>query len=223
MAKKEEYNLDEKGGVGGLFKKKLTKIVIKDDIIDVRHFSSFNSAKMKILEVNEDNLKLEVTEKPAEFSISTEDSVVLSYFGEKDFYVMPGKVKSKENDDPLTITVNIYNIEKSENIRKQNKRYVSFPGIITPVEQSDKKIPMVVKAISLRAIKIDCKEEFHVGDDVSVTVSVDKKNKFFFKGEIVRKNKVGSMFEYGIEVKEITESNSKLISHCVSDIVEVEV
>ena len=71
-----------------------------------------------------------------------------------------------------------------------------------------------------RAIKVDCKDEFQTGNKVDVSANLDKKSKLSFRGEIVKKQKVGTLEEYGIEVKEITESNSRLMHSCVGGVLE---
>ncbi|NSW92233.1 MAG: PilZ domain-containing protein [Firmicutes bacterium] len=217
----EKYNLDEKGGLSKLFKKKPSKVLLKDDTIEFKHFSSFNSVKMRILDVTDSTVKLEAIEKNPELNLSPDENVVMTYFSDKDYYVISGQVASIEKDDPLELTVNIHNVDKTKDLRKQNKRYVSFPGTISLVGASDEsKSSVIIKVIGLRAIKVDCKDELQIGNKVNVFANVDKKNKLSFKGEIVRKNKIGNLFEYGIEVREITESNSKLMHRCVSDLLE---
>ena len=44
---------------------------------------------------------------------------------------------------------------------------------------------------------------------------MDKINKLSFKGRIVRKNKLGSEIEYGIEYTDFTETNNKLLTRCL--------
>lgn len=219
----EKFNLDEKGGLVKLFKKKPSKVLLKDDLIKFKHFSSFDSIKVRILDVGSSSVKLEAIETNPELSLKPEDNIVLSYFGEKDYYVVSGQIGSIEKDDPLTINANVYNIEKTRDLRKQNKRYVSFPGTISLAGVAEEnKMPVVLKVVGLKAIRVDCSDELQIGNKVNVLATLDKKNKLSFKGEIVRKNKVGNLFDYGIEVREITESNSKLMHRCVSDLIESE-
>jgi len=220
----QSYNLDEKSGIMRFFRKKPSKILQKDDMIDFRHFSIFNPLKMNIVNATDSQVTLRTEEKNPDLSISIGDNVVLTYLSDKGYYVISGDIAAIESLDPLNITVNLRFFKKSTELRKENKKYVSILGTISPSEQADspdkKTFSAIVKAMGIRAIKVDCKEDLQLGNIVDVYANIDKKNKLYFKGQIVRKNKNGNIFEYGIEVREITESNSKLMHQCVADMVE---
>lgn len=216
----EKYNLDEKGGLSKLFKKKPSRFLLKDDTIELSHFSSFNSVKMLMLDVTDSTVKLRLTEENPDLKVNPEDIVVLTYFADKDYYVISGQVESIEQTDPVEITINLHNFEKAKDLRKENKRYVSFMGTINPIESPESKSSAIIKVMGLRAIKVDCKDELQLGNRVDVLANLDKKSKLSFKGEIVRKQKVSNLFEYGIEVREITESNSRLMHSYVGGVIE---
>jgi len=216
----EKYNLDEKGGLPNLFKKKPSKILLKGDTIEFNHFSSFSSVKMLMLDVTDSTVKLQLTEVSSDLKLNPEDIIVLTYFNNKDYYVISGQVASIEKVDPLEITVNLRNVEKAKDLRKVNKRYVSFMGTINLSGTPEGKSAAIIKVVGLKAIKVDCKDELQIGNKVDVLANLDKKNKLSFKGEIVRKHKAGNSFEYGIEVKDITESNSRLMHSCVGGLLE---
>jgi len=216
----EKYNLDEKGGLTRLFKKKPSKFLLKDDTINFDHFSSFNSVKMLMLDVSNSAVKLRSAEENTDLKVSPDDIIVLTYFTDKDYYIISGQIASIEKDSPLEFTVNLLNYEKAKDLRKENKRYVSFMGTISLSKSSESKSSAIIKVMGLRAIKVDCKDEFQTGNKVDVSANLDKKSKLSFRGEIVKKQKVGTLFEYGIEVKEITESNSRLMHSCVGGVLE---
>jgi hypothetical protein len=211
----EKYNLDEKGGLTKLFKKKPSKFLLKDDSINLSHFSSFSSVKMKISDVTDTTIKLDSPENGEGLDISLGDVVALSYFTDKDYYILSGKVSSIEKKDPLELTCTLKKYGKTKDLRKENKKYVSFLGTMGLVGSSGKGSTATIKVMGLRAIKVECKDEFQIGNRIDVLANLDKKDKLSFKGEIAKKQKADNVFEYGIEVKEITESNSRLMHSCV--------
>lgn len=216
----EKYNLDEKGGLSRLFKKKPSKFLLKDDIIGLTHFSSFSPVKMLMLDITDTTIKLRSTEENTDLKVSLDDIIVLTYFSNNDYYIISGQVTTIEKADPLEITVNIRDYGKAKDLRKENKRYVSFIGTMNLSKSSEGKSSAIIKIMGFRAIKVDSKDEFQIGNKIDVSANLDKKSKLSFKGEIVRKQKVGNLFEYGIEVKEITESNSRLMHSCVGGVLE---
>lgn len=216
----EKYTLDQKGGISKLFRKKPSKILLKDDTIEVVHFSSFNSVRMLITDLSDTTIKLRVAEENPDLQVSSEDAIVLTYFSDKGYYTISGNISSIEEQDPLEITVNVAGYGRSKDLVKENIRYVSYLGTMSSSKAADPKPTAVIKVIGLRAIKVDCKEEFQVGNKVDVTANLDKRSKLFFTGEIVKKQKLGNYIEYGIVVKEITESNSRLMHSCVGGVLE---
>lgn len=215
-----KYNLDEKRGLMKMFRKKPSKFLLKDDFMELSHFNSYSSVKMLITDVTDTSVKLRFTEEGQFPEMEPNDIVVLTYFAEKDYYIISGKVESIEGTDPKEITINIENYNKAKDLRKEEKRYVSLKGAMNKDDSPDKKSDIIIKVMGLRDIKVDCEEEFQIKDIVEILATIEEKNRLNFRGEIVRKEKISDLFEYGISVKEITESNSRLMHGCVGGALE---
>jgi len=211
----EKYNLDDKVGLLKFLRKKASKLLLKEDTVELKHFSNINSLKMRILDVTDSTVKLQAIGDISGLTMVEQDHIVMNYFSNKNYYSIVGRIASIDSADPLELTININTIKKSSTLTKEQKKYVSFPGTISISSSVDAKSPSVLKVMGLRAVKVECKQEFKTGDIVDVLINLDKASKLIFKGEIIRKGKAGNLFEYGIEVREITESNSKLMHRCV--------
>jgi len=216
----EKYNLDDKERLLKFFSKKPSKLLLKEDTIELRHFKNFNSLKMHIVDFTDTSVKLQSTDDVADLELAQQDHVVMTYFSNKTYFSIIGNIANIEKTNPLEFVVDIKTIKNTKNLMKAQKKYVSFPGTINVTADADTKATAITKVMGLRAVKVDCKQEYKTGNMVDVLIMLAKNSKLIFKGEIVKKEKNGDLFEYGIEVKEITESNSKLMHQCVDDAID---
>lgn len=208
-----KYNLDQSSGLLSLFSNKnIAKIVKLDSSVDIKHFKMFEFINASVLERTENSIKIEVKEHIQETLFFPEDHLVINYSDNKELYVMSGTVTDVFNLYPLVLKVVINNVEKLKDLRKHERYYVSLTsnikvaGFITPVFA-------VVKNISSGGIKVNCKDQLTYEDVLEVEVVLDRTNKLVFSGVIVRKNKVKDYYEYGIEIRGISESNLKCLYH----------
>jgi len=210
----EKYNLDEKGGLFKFVAKSPVKIVKTNDGIDLKHSSVFNYIKSTVLDVGESTLKIQSKDKTPGISLSEGDHVVLYYRASGDIYVITGEIGPVEKNDPLQVTVKVQKIEKLKDLIKEKRHCVSMAALIKIIGVPEAK-SAVIKNISFGGVKINCAEDIMMEDMVDVSVLVDKMNKMPFKGRVVRKNKINSLFEYGLEYVEMTETGSKLLTRCI--------
>jgi len=210
----EKYNLDDKGGLFRFSVKSPSKVVKQGEDIELKHFSSNNFLKCKVLNVTESTIKVQVMEKVPAGSMSAGDHVVLHYGESGNIFVIPANISSINSAEPFEATLMTGKIEKMKDMIKERRHCVSFPSTVKIIGLKD-AIPAVVKYISFGGIKMNCGEDILLEDVVDVTVSLDKINKLSFKGRVVRKNKLGSEIEYGIEYEDFTETNSKLLTRCL--------
>lgn len=212
------YNLDEKTGFMGMFSvKSPSKIIKKNDSIDFKHFNLFEFLKATVLEVSDSSIKLHSNDKTPDINAFPGDHVILNFGQGDDVYVLSGSIASIDNVDPLEFVLNIKKIEKLKDLRKSERFSVSLKSDIKMIGVPDLKYA-VVKNISLGGIKINCKDDIMMEDVVEVTVRLDKANKTNFKARVVRKNNIDNFIEYGLEIEEITETNSKLLYHFIFQI-----
>jgi hypothetical protein len=208
----EKYNLDEKGGLFKFTAKSPVKIVKNGEAIDLKHFSVFDPVQASVLDVAESTVTVQAKAKVSDFKAAAGDHVILHYRASGDFFVINGEIASIDSTDPLKITVKVVKIEKLKDIVKEKRCCVSLQGFFKIIGVSDARTAPV-KCMSLGGIKANCREDIMLEDMVDVTVQIDKLNKMVFKGRIVRKNKLGDCFEYGVEYSEVPESSSKLVHH----------
>ncbi len=212
----EKYNLDEKGGLFKFVAKSPSKIVKQGDSIELKHFGIFNLIKATASDITETSFRIQSTDKAGDVKISTGDHVML-YYSTGDNYVITGEVGTANKLDPIDLVIKVVKIEKLKDLIKEKKYCVSLNANLKILGVTESK-QAAVKNISFGGIKANCNEDIMLEDIIDVTVYVDKLNKMPFKGRIVRKNKIDSKYEYGIEYSEVTESSNKLLTRLIYDI-----
>jgi len=204
------YNLDEKTGLFGGFGIKPNKLIKKDDVIEVKHYNMFNFIKANATDITENSLKIQSKEKVGDLQVFVGDPVAMNYTSSGELYVISATITGINMMDPLEATVKVHKIEKMKDLRKYERFFVSYPASVKILGVQENKFA-AVKNISLGGIKVNCKE-----DIMLMTITLDKVNKYSFKGRVVRKGKVDDFNEYGVEFIEMTETNSKILHHCIS-------
>ncbi|HPD01697.1 MAG TPA: PilZ domain-containing protein [Acetivibrio sp.] len=207
------YNLDENKGLLNLFgNKNLMKLIRPGSPIDVKHFKMYEYINCTVLEKNENDLKLEMKDHTQETLFFPGDHVVLNYSNNDELYVIDGTIIYVFSINPPVVKIRMNKCEKLKNLRKHERYYVSLMANIR-VSGGNKPFFAVVKNMSSGGIKINCNERLMPDDVLEVEVILDRTNKLVFSGAVVRKNKLGNYFEYGIEIKGISESNIKCLYH----------
>jgi len=207
----EKYNLDDKGGLFKFNVKNPSKVVKQGDGIEFKHFSIFSFIKATVLNVTDSTIKIQLNEKLSNQEFSPGDHVILYYRPSKDFFIVTAEISSIDKNDPLELTLFVHKIEKTKDLVKEKKCCVSYPATVKIIGVPEGKFA-AVKIISFGGVKMNCKEDILMEDIVDVTINTDKVNKLSFKGRVVRKNKLDTTNEYGLEFSELTESNSKLLT-----------
>lgn len=209
------YNLDEKSGFMGMFSvKSPSKIIKKNDSIDFKHFNLFDFVKATVLEVNENSLKVHSNDKTPDINAFPGDHIVLNFLQGDEAYVISGDITSIDSVDPFEFVLNVKKIDKLKDLRKNERFSVSLKSDLKMIGVSETRFG-VVKNISLSGAKINCKDDIMMEDIVDITIRLDKVNKSNFKGRVVRKNTIDNFFEYGMEISEMTETNSKSLYHFI--------
>lgn len=205
------YNLDEKSGLFGMFGVKTpTKVLKKEDKVELKHYTQYNCIRSQVLDVSDTEIKLLANERTPDLSIFPGDPVVFSFSSSQELYVVGGEVGQILQLDPLEVVIKVIKLEKMKDSRKCERYFVSMAGDIKAVGIQE-AIFAIVKNISLGGIKINCKVDIQMEEFIDVVVKVDKTNKLTFKGRVVRKNKLRDFYEYGIEIQEMHESSSKVL------------
>lgn len=212
----EKYNLDDKGGLFKFIAKSPAKIVKQGDSIELKHFGVFNLIKATAGNVTDTSFRVQSTDKIIDAKISTGDHVML-YYSSGDNYIITGEVGAVNNLDPIDLIIKVEKIEKLKDLIKEKKYCVSLNAGFKILGVPEIK-QAAVKNISFGGIKVNCNEDIMMEDIVEVTMYMDKLNKMPFKGRIVRKNKIGDKYEYGVEFSEMTETSNKLLTRLIYDI-----
>ncbi|HHV29675.1 PilZ domain-containing protein [Acetivibrio mesophilus] len=208
-----KYNLD--GGTG-LFNVlgigNHTKVIKLGSGVDIKHFKMFEYINAEVIEKNDDTIKVEAKDSVKETLFFPGDHLVINYSNTNELYVMDGSIDHVYNIDPLIINVRINKAEKLKDLRKHERFYVSLMANIR-VCGSSKLVFAVVKNMSSGGIKINCNDQLTMEDVLEVEVILDRTNKLVFSGAVVRKNKLGDYYEYGVEIRGISETNLKCLYH----------
>lgn len=209
------YDLDEKGGLLGIFGiKNPEKILKKDDIAEIKHYSSFDHLKVKIAEVSETKIRVQIPEDAAAIFFTKGEHVLL-HIKSPEHYIISGSADETVAENPKEIALKVDKIDRMKSLAKGERFCVCLEGGIKP-QGAAENIPAVVKAVSLSALKMDCKSDIAADSFVDASTVLEKTMKYACKGRIVRKNKIGDLFEYGIEIVESTESSTKNLHRFIS-------
>lgn len=210
----EKYNLDDKGGIFKFNVKSPSKVVKTGEDAELKHFSTFDFIKSKVVNVTESTIKVQLKEKISEGSISPGDHVVLHCGQSGDLFVMSANVSTINSSDPFEVTLMVGKIEKMKDMIKDRRHCVSYDSTVKIIGLPDNR-PAVIKYISFGGIKMNCREDILMEDMIDISISISKINKMNFKGRVVRKNKLDNEIEYGVEYIDLTESNMKLLTRCI--------
>lgn len=211
------YNLDEKSSLFSfLSNTPLEKIIKEDCTIDFKHFSMNEFTKANIIKVQGNIIEVKTREAFSDLNCFPGDHVVIN-LNTDDFYVVTGNLETIHTFNPLEATIEVNKVERMKNLRKFERFYVSLAA-----EVSQKGIISntfaIVKNISIGSVKINSREDVEINDMLDLSVKLDKSNKVNFRGRVVRKNIVGDYYEYGIEIKEISDVNSKNLHRFINDL-----
>lgn len=208
-----KYNLDEKTGITSLFmEKNLNKIVKVGNGLEIKHFKMFEYLNANVMEKTENTVRISTKEFIKETFFFPGDHVDINYSNTKELYAINGEIKNVHSISPLDLTVLTTRVEKLKDLRKYERYYVSLMANID-VPGLTNKVFVVVKNMSSGGIKINSSEYFSMEDNIKVEVILDRINKLIFKGAIVRKGKGKGYFEYGVEIREISELSFKCLQH----------
>lgn len=208
-----KYDLDEKTGISSLFSgKNLNKMVKIGTSLEIKHFKMFEYLNACVKDKSDNTIRLVTKEELQETFFFPRDTVVINYSDSKELYVISGEINAIHAISPLELTITTNHVEKLKNLRKYSRYYVSLMTNIT-VPGFVNQVFAVVKNMSTGGIKVNCSEYLSTEENLTVEVVLDRKNKLNFKGGIVRRNKSNGYYEYGIEIRGISESNLKCLHH----------
>jgi len=207
------YNLDGDAGLFNVFgSRNHTKVIKLGSGVDIKHFKVFEYINAEVLDKEDDVIKLEAKDVLKETLFFPGDHVVINYSNTNELYVMDGSVNHVYDISPLLIDVRINKVEKLKDLRKHERFYVSLMANIR-VCGTSKLVFAVVKNMSSGGIKINCSDQLTKEDVLEVEILLDRTNKLVFSGSVVRTNKMSDYFEYGIEIRGISENNLKCLYH----------
>lgn len=212
------YNLDDNKGFLNLFNKNNPQnILLTGNRIDIKHYNMFDFSNAFILGVSAHLLKIKFRTSLPELDFFPEDPVVLNYIHENQLYSISSEIHSIETLDPLILNINIINIVKKKSLRKNERFYISITAQLNQPDISNSYFA-IVKNLSSSGIKLNCKEDISLNKSVNITMYIDNYYSINFKGLIVRKNKLKSYYEYGVEIKDITKTNKLTFQHYINQL-----
>lgn len=212
----EKYNLDDKGGLFKFVEKKASKVLKNGDSIELKHFQLPGVVKARISDVTESTFRLQSDTRAPDAVITQNDHVILEYVNSGNTYVVTGAVNTVNGKEPADVMINVVKIEKLKDLIKEKKLYVSLPASIKIIGVSEPK-NATVSVISFGGVKFFSREDIMNEDIIEMTYFFDKATKMNFKGKIVRKNKIDTGFEYGLEYAEVVESYNKVLTRLMYD------
>ncbi|OPZ90979.1 MAG: PilZ domain protein [Firmicutes bacterium ADurb.Bin419] len=208
-----KYNLDEKTGISSLFSgKNLNKMVKVGTSLEIKHFKMFEFLNAYVEDKSDTTIRMVTKEELQETFFFPRDPVVINYSSNDELYVISGEIHTIHSISPLEMTITTIHAEKLKDLRKYARYYVSLMANIT-IPGFVNRVFGVVKNMSSGGIKINCAEYLPTEENLTVEVVLDRTNKMTFTGGIVRRNKGIGYYEYGIEIKGISESNLKCLHH----------
>ena len=208
-----EYDLDKKTLDDSLFiEKNLNEMVKVGTGLELKHTNMFEYLNASVLEKDQNTLRLVAKELVQETFFFPGDCVAINYSDTDELFAISGEITNINSLNPLDLIVKTTCIEKIKDLRKYERYYVSLKADMDVPGFSD-KLFVVVKNMSSGGIKINCSEYVSLDEVVKVEIILDRINKLFFKGAIIRRSRVNGYYEYGIEIREISESNYKCLKH----------
>jgi hypothetical protein len=210
------YKLDDGPGIFGFSTKNPSKVLKVGDEVLLSHFGSFKEIRMNITQIGEKDLTAKASQNHL-VNINKGDHVVFRNDPQGSDYVVSACVVSVESIDPLEFKAEVNIIEKMKGLKKAKRFYTSLPADVKIVGITE-NVPVVVKKVSLEAIKISCKEDIMTEDIIDIVVKMDEKRKFQFRGRVVKKVKINDKFDYGIDVYDMTDGNKQTWFRYISEL-----
>jgi hypothetical protein len=209
------YRLDDGPGLFGFSAKNPSKVLSAGNELFLNHFGSFNKIRMQLTQVGEKDITVKASEN-LPFAVQKGDHVVFRCDPHGNDYIISAIVISEDNNSQeFKAEVDI--IEKMKGLKKAKRFNVSIPGEVKIVGVTE-SVPIVVKKVSLEAVKISCGEDIMIEDVIDTVIRIDDKKKIQFRGRVVKKNKVDNKFDYGLEIYDTTDENRQAMYRYIAEL-----
>jgi len=198
------------------------KLLSKDNIVKMKHFEYDEQFEAKVESVSDEQIKITIDDVLDREKFHINDNIVLSFVKSDEIFWAEGSILFVKYCSPVEIVLNLKEIKKRDNMRKQSRYFVSLSGIIKN-EAEDVGNAVVVRDLSFEGIRVDCSSSFDVDSRVYLSINLNKQERCSFKGKIVRKADLGKSFEYGIEISNILRENNIVLYDYINKLENVSV
>ncbi len=132
--------------------------------------------------------------------------MVCTFFQGETVYTLSGEVEEITLMFPQKLIVKVENVEKSKNLRKQDRYPVSLSANVRKSDSREVHFA-VIKNISLLGVSFTCNIELESSSEVILNIAVSKEALITFTGRIIRARELTNFFEYGVIQTDIDELN----------------
>ncbi len=158
-------------------------------------------------------------------SIKVGDKVECKVTLDKFEYTIEANVTDMASTPMQTMTLNIKEIKKYDNLRKESRHFVYLFALIRQNEEDRDPIFSVITDISKGGVAVLIndrnsmeRENISVHDRVYFEVSLEDQRKIKFEGIIKREKKTKSSIEYGVQISDIDNDNRKVLDDYVDEL-----
>jgi hypothetical protein len=213
-----DYNFDKSSKLlDVLGMKSPQKFISIGQRVALKHYSMFDFTYAFVMEVDEQYVKLKFRSSFPELDFFPEDPVVISLLDNDKIYIASCEIVSIISYDPLAIDIKVHKLEKKETMRKHERFYVSLAATIISPEYNEPTFA-IVKNLSFSGFKVNSKKSFEENSQVELILNTDIYISISLIGTIVRKNRLGLYYEYGIEITDISKSNMLTFQHYINQL-----
>lgn len=197
----------------------LHDIVKIGNTVEIKHYLISDFVAATVVDINEDTLRIKFPEVFFDLNLFPNDPIVLTLNDSLSGYLFSGQISVIESINPSELLVKINSLDTFQNLRQCERFHVSLSSEISSLI-NNRKVFAIVKNLNLKGFKIISKENILNEEMDSITVTIDKQNKFKCKTKIARKNKNNDLYVYGLAIKEISNVDLSILKEYINKLKE---
>ncbi len=174
--------------------------------IKLKHYSTFEPLANTVTEIEGNRIIMNLPQKLLDNNVFTGDSVVCTHYNGETVYTLSGEVEEITLMFPQKLIIKVENVEKSKNLRKQDRYPVSLSANVRKADSREVHFA-VIKNISLLGVSFTCNVELEVSSEVILNMAVSEESIITFTGRIIRARELTNFYEYGVIQSDIDELN----------------
>ncbi len=190
--------------------------------VHIRHYNLPHSTCCEVITSNKEKIIIKLDSQYSAVDFFPKDPIILNTLDiDNNIFLINGEIESVHHLIPPEFVVRILKIETKENIRKNERFFVSLKCHINNDSGDNLNVKFcIIRNISLSGFKITSKDNYEINEIIYMSVIIDRLYGFVCKSKILRKNKLDNYFVYGLEIAEIAPNDRLVLNDFIKCLTE---